>query len=144
MMESISFQVESNEELWEIVDKSVPYIFLHRFNPHQSIEWFNGSVSVESNEIVKNGLIRNMQFDLQTDLSTLQQILQMNHYYLSIYQFNKPIPGTLVIENLPEENNNSILQQNGLEHIIWIEYEWVRVSSFNSAYLSRLKAHFSS
>jgi len=139
-MEEVTIRpLDSNTEIWDIIDKIVDHILVHQFDPHSSIEWWNSSVKVKSDLTLENIKVRSMQFDIQTNVNGLKQILDLNTAYLNIYQFSKPIPDTLEIEWLPPNNTENILLQNGLVHIFWIEFEYVTIKSIRPDFIKSIK-----
>ena len=128
-----------NSELWQIIDKKAEHILIHQFNPHQTIEWWSTSIQIKEDFELKNVSVRQMTFDLLTNLDGLKKILDLNSLYLNIYQFNRPISGTLLIYDLPEKSKDSILKQNGLEYIIENNLEDTIVYSFNIDFLNNLR-----
>ena len=82
-----------------------------------------------------------MEFDIQTDLSELKNILELNTNQLRIYQFDKPISDTLEIERLPEKSLNQILKQNGLRHYFFIDFEIITIGSFETDFIKSIKTN---
>ncbi|MDP2385247.1 MAG: hypothetical protein Q8M29_02640 [Bacteroidota bacterium] len=138
-MGTITFKIGSNEEIWELIDKSINHVFIHKFDPHEVISWWDCSLKNDHGLSLENTSVRNMSFDLQTNLEGLKKILALNTRYLNIYQFKTPVPDTLTIEHLPENSKDKILAQNGLEHVIFIEFEFATIKSSNSEYLKATK-----
>jgi hypothetical protein len=138
-LETICFEIESNEEVWSLIDKTIPNIFINRFNPNYMIEWWNTSVISNDGISLNNISVRNMEFDIQTDLIGLKKILELETVYLDIYQFSKPVPDTLVIEQLPKNSSESILLNNGLQHIFSIEFEVLTLESFNPEFIKAVR-----
>ena len=139
-MEQVTIRpLNSNNEIWDIIDKSVDHILVHQFDPHNSIQWWDSSVKINSNLTLENFKVRNMQFDIQANVSGLKQILDINTDYLNIYQFSNPISDTLEIERLPANNIENILLQNGIRHIIFIEFEYVTIKSIDSDFIRSIK-----
>jgi len=79
-----------------------------------------------------------MQFDIQTDLTGLEKVLQLKTRQLRIYQFDRPVPDTLCIEWLPDESIDKILKSNGLKHKYWIDFEFVTVCSFDEIFIETI------
>jgi hypothetical protein len=132
-----------NSELWELIDKRAEYILIHQFNPHETTEWWSTSIQVRENFALNNVSVRQMSFDLLTNLDGLKSILNLNSLFLSVYQFNRPVSGTLLIDKLPEESRDNILKQNGLEYIIENNLEDTIIYSFNIDFLNNLRQnHF--
>lgn len=140
-MKQITFEIESNEELWRLFDQSLNHVLLHKFMPHEPIEWWKTDVKTADGKEFKNLSVRQMEMDVQTDLFGLQKILSLNTSYLNVYQFNKPIPDTLEIEKLPETSKEKILAQNGLQHVFFIHFEFVTIGSFQPEFIDAIEAH---
>ena len=138
-MEKVIFRNLDNSELWEIIDKNVDHILIHQFDPHQKNEWWTTSISVRENFELKNVSVRQMQFDLSTNLAGLKNILKLNSLFLNIYQFNRPIPNTLQINELPEQARESILKQNGLEYIILNQLEDTIIESVSLEFINKIR-----
>jgi len=137
----ISVEISTNEEIWELFDKSLDHIFIHKFNPNEAIEWWRTSVKMKNGHLLDNVLARQLQFDLQTDLKGLRQIMDLVTYQLSIYQFDKPVPHTLIMDYLPEQKREAILKQNGLKHSFFIDFEFLTVESFDVDFIRSIEAN---
>lgn len=140
-MTEITFEINSNEEVWELFDKKLNSIFIHKFNPNQVVEWWKTNLKTKSGTEFKNLSVRQMEFDVQTDLSELKKILEINPYQLRIYQFDKPISNTLEIERLPEKSINQILKQNGLKHYFFIDFEFITIGSFETDFIKSIESN---
>jgi hypothetical protein len=140
-MQELTFEIESNQEIWELFDKDLDSIFIHKFVPNEVIEWWKTDLKTQSGNEFKNLSVRQMEMDIQTDLNGLKEILALNTNQLRIYQFEKPISDTLEIERLPEKNRNEILKQNGLKHFFFIEFEFITIGSFESEFINGIESH---
>jgi len=138
-MHQLTFKVNSNEEIWELFDKKLNAIFIHKFMPNEAIEWWETNLKTRSETELKGLSVRQMEMDIQTDLNGLKKILELNTRFLRVYQFEKPIPGSLTIERLPEKNREHILKQNGLKHFFFINFEFLTVESFDSEFIRAIK-----
>ena len=86
-MKEITIEIESKNELRSIFDKTYDYILVHKFNPHEIIEWWKSDIKVNQDFTLKNVSVRNMKFDLQIDLKGLKtnsKISNQTRMYLSI------------------------------------------------------------
>lgn len=138
-MDSISFTLDANKEIWEFLDKTVDHVLVHNFHAHNYIEWWTSTIKINPQITLDNLKVRDMQFDIQTNVSGLKQILDIESNFLDIYQFTKPIADTLTIDALPKENAINILKQNGLQHIICVEFELITVKSFSSDFINSIR-----
>lgn len=138
-MKELVFEINSNEEIWELIDKNFNHIFIHKFMPNKAIEWWSTNLKMKNNETFENLSVRNMEFDISTDLAGLQKILTLNTYQLRIYQFDKPIPHTLSLEHLPENNRKKILQQNGLKQSYFCDFEFLTISSVDDKFIEGIE-----
>ena len=138
-MNELTIEINSNEEIWALFDKKVDSIFIHRFIPNETLEWWKTDFKTGYEREFKNLSVRLMEMDVQTDLNGLKKILEMNTRQLRIYQFDKPIPDTLEIGSLPEKNRNQILKQNGLKHFFFVNFEFITIGSFDSEFLRNIE-----
>ncbi len=137
-MESIRFTLDTNLEIWEFIDKTTDHVLIHNFHAHNILEWRESTIKLSPTATLENVKVRNMQFDIQTNIYGLRQILEQGSNFLDIYQFNKPIADTLVIDTLPSNNAETILIQNGLQHIISVDFESITVSSLSSDFIKSI------
>ncbi|WP_283642162.1 hypothetical protein [Croceibacter atlanticus] len=140
-MNDLTFEINSNGEIWELFDKKLNSIFIHKFVPNEVIEWWKTDLITQSGTEFKNLSVRQMEMDIQTDLNGLKKILELNTNQLRIYQFEKPISDTLEIESLPEKNRNQILRQNGLKHFFFVDFEFITIGSFESEFISGIESN---
>lgn len=138
-MQELTFEIESNEEIWELFDRNLDSILIHKFVPNEVIEWWNTDLKTQNGTEFKNLSVRLMEMDVQTDLTGLKKILELNTRQLRIYQFDKPISDTLEIEKLPEKNRNLILKQNGLKHYFFLNFEFITIGSFDSEFINGIE-----
>lgn len=138
-MNELTFEINSNEEIWELLDKDLNSIFIHKFVPNEVIEWWKTDLKTQNGTEFKNLSVRQMEMDIQTDLKGLKKILELNTNQLRIYQFEKPISDTLEIERLPEKNRNLILKQNGLKHLFFVNFEFITIGSFESEFIKEIE-----
>nr|WP_299383102.1 hypothetical protein [Allomuricauda sp.] len=138
-MHKLTFEIESNEEIWELFDKDLDSIFIHGFVPHEVIEWWKTDLKTQDGTEIKNLSVRQMEMDVQTDLNGLKKILELNTNQLRIYQFEKSISDTLEIDRLPKKKQNLILKQNGLKHFFFLDFEFITIGSFDSEFLTRIE-----
>lgn len=141
-MQQLSFRDLDHGGIWEyLVDKRYPHILLHRFNPHYAVEWWHTSLQLPDGRTLPDVQVRQMEMDVLTGLDSLKKVLELNTHYLYVYQFDRPLPGNLVPDQLPAGTSEKILGQNGLHHTISIHFETVTISSFDQQYLLDLSAH---
>ena len=138
-MQELTFEIESSEEIWELFDKDLDSIFIHRFVPNEAIEWWKTDLKTQNGTEFKNLSVRQVEMDVQTDLNGLKKILDLNTRKLRIYQFEKPISDTLEIQRLPEKNRNLILKQNGLKHFFFVDFEFITIGSFAPEFINGIE-----
>ena len=138
-MKNLCFEINSNEEIWSLIDKNLNNIFIHKFMPNERIGWWKTNLKMPNNILFENLEVRNMEFDIRTDLNGLKEILEINTNQLRIYQFEKPLPETLVLEFLPESNRQNILLQNGLKHFFFCDFEFLTIESVDSEFINEIE-----
>jgi hypothetical protein len=92
-----------------------------------------------NDERLDNIEVRNMAFDIQTNLEGLKKILEFNTHQLRIYQFEKPVPDTLDLDYLTDQNREKILLQNGLKHIYFCDFEFITIESYDTEFLNSIE-----
>lgn len=70
-MQELTFEIESNEEIWELFDRNWDSILIHKFVPNEVIEWWNTNLKTQNGTEFKNLSVRLMEMDVQTDLTGL-------------------------------------------------------------------------
>lgn len=138
----VTLILDSDDILLKVIDKNFNDFFVHQFNPNPTIEWFSGDLKIKS-ESLKNIEFRNMTFDVRTDLDGVKKLLNFNSNGFNLYQFNKPITGSLLLETLKEASRNNILKQNGLQHIYSMSYEFLTISSFDEVFIETIRRIYS-
>jgi hypothetical protein len=138
-MEYLRLEINSNEDVWELSDKSLEHNLILNFRPHERIEWWNTDLKSNDGKLLKNLNVRDLQFDLQTNQEGVKEILDLNTDQFDIYQFDKPIADSLRILDLPENSRNEILKQNGLKHIFDCKFEVLEIRSFDVDFISKIR-----
>ncbi len=138
-MKQITLKVNSNEEIWSIIDKTLPHVFIHKLIPTETLAWWKTDLKTENGIILKNLSVRRMQMDVQTDLKELKTIIELNTRQLRFYQSSKPIPDTLDIGSLPKASRAKILIQNGFKHFFFIDHEFLTIGSFDVEFLNTIE-----
>jgi hypothetical protein len=137
-MNEITIEVESNEDIWQVLDKGLEIVFIHKFRPNNYTEWWKTNLETKNGSKFNNMNVRQMQMDIQTDLIGLKNLLELNIHQLRIYQFDKNIPDSLIIENLPEQSRFEILKQNGLRHFFFLDFEFLTINSFDLDFINAI------
>ena len=134
-MKSLSFEIDSNQDLWDLVDKSYNHVLIQGFMPFERIEWWKTELKMPNGEVYDNMIVRNMNFDIKTDLNGLKRILDLKTDQFSIYQFDRDVSDTLIIESLPQEQAENILYKNGLKHTYLCDFEVLTISTFDDLFI---------
>lgn len=139
-MKTIVFKDLDDEQLLDIIDPAVPFLLLPNFRPHSAREWWTTDMHLNSTEKLENIEVRDFTADIMTDKKTVERILQNGRItQFSIWQFNKRIPPTLKVDELDKDTGDAILIQNGFVNRIWINYEFVELTSVDENYIERVK-----
>jgi hypothetical protein len=140
-MKELVFEIHSNEEIWSLVDKDLNSVFIHNFIPNEALEWWKTDLRTPKGIEFKNLKVRQLQMDVQTDLNGLKKILEHNTRQLRIYQFEKEIPNTLDVGSLAEQKKYKILEQNGLKHFFFLNFEFITIRSFKPVFIKRIETN---
>ena len=137
-MNLVTIEIDSNLDLLKFIDTELKNVFIHSFRPFKYIEWSKCTLEFDKINKLKNIEVREMQFDIRTDLDGLENILKLESNFIDIYQFNKPLANSLTIENLPLDNIEKILKTNGLIHHIEINFEKCFIKSYDNKFITNL------
>jgi hypothetical protein len=144
-MNTIIFKDLDDQDILDIIDPTIPYILIPNFRPNSAREWWTSNIQLDTKEKLENIEIRDLTVDLMTDKKTIEKIFKLRQFnQLALFQFNKRIPQTLKIDELPPETMEKILVQSGLVNNIWINNEFVQLSSIDDNYLETIKERFKS
>ncbi|WP_375559238.1 hypothetical protein ACE193_16060 [Bernardetia sp. OM2101] len=135
-MHEITIEIDSNEDIWKLIDKESDHIFISNFNPNSSTSWWKTDLKISENQNLRNISVRNMSVNLQVNLATLKEIIELNTQSLVIYQFAKPIPDTLLVNQLMEQSKENILIQNDLKHCFIVNFEFLTIKSFDENFIN--------
>lgn len=138
-MEYLRLEIDSNEDVWELIDKSLEHNLMLNFQPYERIEWWKTELKTNDGKILKNLSVRDLQFDLQTNQEGVKEMLDLKTNQFDIYQFDNPIADTHRVLDLPENNQNEILKQNGLKHIFDCKFEVLEIRSFDAEFISNIR-----
>lgn len=137
-MTELTFEIKNNKEIWELIDKNLNSVFIHKFMPNHAIEWWQTDIKTKYGVGFQNISVRKMEMDVQTDLIGLKKIIELNTHHLHIYQFANNIPDSLDFDRLSTINRNSILKNNGLKHWLLINYEFITIGSFDPDFITAI------
>lgn len=142
-MTTIKFKDLDDNEILDIVDATVPYIFIPGFRPYLAREWRITDLIFDSNERLENINVRDLTVDIMTDKRTIEKIFKRGQFnQLALFQFERKVPSTLKLDELPTETVDDILIKNGLINRIWINFEFVELSSVDNKYLGTIKDRY--
>jgi hypothetical protein len=139
-MHRITLELESYQQISDIIGNAPGYFLVPNFTPHEAIGWAKASISINGFSLA-NADVRNMSFDLRTDREGLEKVLNHSTQQFDIYCFSKPVPDTLVIGYLPEQGRDNILKQNGMLHVFDVSFEFLTISSFDEGFIRNIKEH---
>lgn len=129
----------------DIIDKEMPFCFLPGFNPNPILMWQRAEIEIENNIPLEKIECRNLKFDLMIKTSDLiDQLESLLTNQLSIFQSTKRLPGTLLLEKIEPDDRWEILVKNGCRHNIWINYEFVEITTIDKTYRDRIRKEYGS
>jgi hypothetical protein len=139
-MFSTTLSLNTNEAVFKLINKNFNHFLIHQFNPTYTSEFTKASIKSKGINLT-DITVRKMSFDVLCDLKTIKEISLLNTKYLNIYQFNKPISDSLLIENLKPEIVDRVLKQNGLQHKYFLNHEFLSIYSFDEEYIHNIEQH---
>ena len=125
-------------DLIQFLDKSVPYVWLLGHMPNPAVRWWDTSVPINKDSSF-SGKVRNVIYDLQMSTSEFIKVSpNLNDYGLVLIQSNTPMPDTLELDRVPENQQDSVLIKNGATLKIFLPHaiETAMVTSYRVGYLN--------
>lgn len=53
-MNELTFEINSNEEIWALFDKKLDSIFIHKFVPNEATQWWTTDLKTQNGIEFKN------------------------------------------------------------------------------------------
>lgn len=129
-MNSKTINLENGQNVLDLISKDFDYFLIRNFNPNEALEWWITDLKSSKGLVLKNIKVREMEFDIQTNLKGLKKIIDFNTTSLVIYQFDKPISDTFFPKDKDDEDFEKILAYNGLKFKYVINYEFITITKY--------------
>lgn len=101
--------------LKEILDESVPFVWVLDHAPVERCGWWKTSLSLREHGPSFELDVRGVVFDIQLSTKRFLEILpEFQHLGLNLYQMHNKVPNTLTLSGVDDRAVNTILIQNGL------------------------------
>ncbi len=127
--------------LKEVLDVSVPYVWIRRHQPVRSLQWWKTETVLKRNGPLHDIDIRSMEFDIQMPTERFLDLLpEFANHGLVLFQMSQRVPDTLTLDRIPDEHINRVLIQNGLHLKVYLphEYECAQLAAPHGATLERI------
>src|SRR4051812_29936200 len=99
--------------LAELLDPSVPFVWLPNHSPMRHIEWWDVDLPIAHDRPPRRVRARWLRFDLLLKTAEFKDVA--DHFDgITAFHMTRPVPNSLIIEQLPEEQLYRVLRQNGL------------------------------
>lgn len=100
--------------LAEILTPAVPYVWLADYMPHPRMEWWTMPAVLRSGGIPIEAKVRLPMFDLLIGTRDFLKMLpELADSRLTLMQMHQPVPDTLCLQRIPDENRAAVLKDNG-------------------------------
>ncbi len=97
----------------ELLDPSVPFVWVVGHSPHRVLEWWELDMPVARGERPRRLRVRSLWCELLLGTPEFAEVAgQFNRK--TVYQITRPVPNSLIVERLPEDRLYTILRQVGL------------------------------
>lgn len=125
----------------EFLDPAVPFVWVVGHSPHRVIEWWPLELPLLRGEPPRPVRVRSLWCELL--LSTAEFAAVADQFDgVSLYQMDRPVPDTLILERLPQGRLYRILRQVGLSAHFYQPHsmEVATYRTWDRAWLDRLLA----
>lgn len=108
--------------LASLFNPEVPYVWIFGHMPHRYVEWWNATLPLTEKESI-TGQVRLLSYDLQlTTAEFLNKISAFDNFGLALVQAHKPMPNTLDLARIPEDQQDQVLINNGAFLRLWLPH----------------------
>ncbi len=97
----------------ELLDPSVPFVWVVGHSPHRVLEWWELDIPVARGERPRRLRVRSLWCELLLDTPEFAEVAEQFDG-VTVYQMARPVPDSLTVERLPEDRLYAILRQVGL------------------------------
>ncbi len=111
---SLSLQPCSTRILADVLDPSVPFVWIQRHMPRPEIRWSKTSIALNAEPRTHEVEVRSLEFDLL--LAThdfLRMLPEFESHGMVLYQMARRVPDTLTLAGMSETSVHQVLVQNG-------------------------------
>lgn len=112
---TIYFEPCTVEVLKKILQPNAEYVWIFGHTPNRYVQWWNTKLPLSKSGKYYEVSARNISYDLdmkRTDF--LKNISEFEDHGIALIQSTKTMPDTLIPSYLNENNENSVLKQNGM------------------------------
>lgn len=124
--------------LAKLLNPSVPYVWILGHMPHRYVEWWHTNVPLNDIDRI-TAQVRMLTYDMQLPTADfLQYAAAFDDCGLSLVQAHKPMPDTLDLSRISEEQQDAVLMKNGAFLRLWLPHaiETACVVCYEPGYLA--------
>ncbi|MEY8688777.1 MAG: hypothetical protein AB9M53_02700 [Leptothrix sp. (in: b-proteobacteria)] len=124
--------------LAKLLNPAVPYIWILGHMPHRYVQWWRTNVPLNDTDCI-SAQVRMLTYDIQVPTAEfLQRAAAFDCFGLSLVQAHKPMPDTLDLSRIPEEQQDAVLMKNGAFLRLWLPHavETACVVCYEPGYLA--------
>jgi hypothetical protein len=111
----IMLDASEASDLRHLLHPDGEHIWIHSHTPDPCLRWWSTDVPISPGVVLSGARIRLMEFDLLMTRSDFLAHLDMfTPHGMIMSQLTRPVPNSLWLQSLPEEQTDRILIQNGM------------------------------
>jgi hypothetical protein len=117
------------------------HIWIHAHRPDPALRWWSADVPISPGIVMPSAQIRLMEFDLMMTRSDFLDRLDLFELHgLCLTQLSRPVPNSLWLQALPEDQIERILLQNGMRSRYFLPHaaETAQFSCTDKTHLERV------
>ncbi len=106
-----------------LLSPAFPYVWLRKHMPHPAIQWWATQVPLSTAGAMTHLKVRELTYDLQMDIQLFfGHLREFIPYGVELYQFDRPIPDTLTLSHVPDNQKTKILLNNGAQAAFFLPH----------------------
>lgn len=117
----------------------VPWVWILGHYSNESIQWWNTTIPLNTHGSSLTASVRGLSFDLQMPTTDfMSRAEDFDNHGLILIQSRHQMPDTLLLDRIPENQQNAILMNNGAILRIYLPHavETAQVQSFTKGHLA--------
>lgn len=140
--DTLYVQEATASTLAALLHPEVPYVWIFGHTPRRALAWWTATVPLNTEDSIR-GQVRQLSYDLQLPTAEfLRQSRAFDDHGLALVQARRPMPDTLDLRRIPDDQQDQVLVRNGAFLRLWLPHavETAWVVCYEAGYLESVRS----